>query len=97
MDLPNPYVIARPVLNKIRIENRKISLLEDSPKVPEFLIKEDQAVFPQEIQTPPVVTAPINPAITSQVSPQTGSTLPPNFASLPTAERNRIIEEFFGT
>ena len=97
VDLPNPYVIARPVLNKIRIENRKISLLEDSLKVPEFLIKEDQAVFPQEIQTPPVVTAPINPAITSQASPQTGSTLPPNFASLPTAERNRIIEEFFGT
>ena len=95
VQVPNPYFEALPEINKIVFENRNLSLLDDEVK-----FFEDTQPITQEqtaIQTPPVVTAPINPAITSQVSPQTGSTLPPNFASLPTAERNRIIEEFFRT
>ncbi len=88
----SPYFEALPELNKIILDNRNLSLKEDNVKFFESV----EPVTQQEtsIQTPPVVTAPVNPTIISQTSPQTGSTLPPNFANLPTAERNKIIEEF---
>jgi len=40
-----------------------------------------------------VTTAPINPNIINQVSAQAGSTLPPNFASLSTAEKLKALQD----
>ena len=92
VQIRNPYLEALPEINKIISDNRNLNLLDDNVK----FFEDVEPVAQQEtsIQTPPVVTAPINPAVTNQASTQVGSTLPPNFASLPTAERNRIIEEF---
>jgi hypothetical protein len=92
VQIRNPYLEALPEINKIISDNRNLNLLDDNVK----FFEDAEPVAQQEtsIQTPPVVTAPINPAVTNQASTQVGSTLPPNFASLPTAERNRIIEEF---
>ena len=61
---------------------------------PNFEIPEPQVTGQQtQIITPPLTSpASIN---TQMIQAQnTGSTLPANFASLPTAERNKIIEEF---
>jgi hypothetical protein len=91
----SPYFEALPEINKIILDNRNLSLKDDNVKF--FESVEPVAQQETSVQTPPVVTAPINPAITSQVSPQTGSTLPPNFDSLPVAQRAKIIEDFFRT
>ena len=94
LDTPNPFTIARPFIRKIIVENRRTNLLEDNPVFPNFEIPEPQVTGQQtQIITPPLTSpASIN---TQMIQAQnTGSTLPANFASLPTAERNKIIEEF---
>jgi hypothetical protein len=45
--------------------------------------------------TPPLNTSPVSPNIVNAQGQNVGSTLPANFASLPTADRAKIIEEFF--
>ena len=47
------------------------------------------------IQTPPLNTSPVSPNIVNAQGKNVSSTLPANFASLPTADRAKIIEEFF--
>jgi len=92
--IPNPFLETLPVITDIINNNRNTDLVTGELRFPDITQPQITEPLSENIQTPPVVTAPINPAITNQASTQVGSTLPPNFASLPTAERNRIIEEF---
>ena len=95
VDTPNPFTIARPFLRKIIVENRRINLLEDNPVFPNFEIPQPQATQQESrITTPPLNTANISPDIISKQGQNVSLSLPPNFASLPTAERDKIIEEF---
>ena len=93
VDLPNPFGVAAPVIRRIINENRRINLLEEDLKVPEFLIQDNRAVFPQEIQTPTLTTpASINNNLITR--PQQVSTRSGYDVNLSTAERDRFIEEF---
>ena len=92
--IPNPFLETLPVITDIINNNRNTDLVTGELRFPDITQPQITEPLSENIQTPPVVTAPINPAITNQASTQVGSTLPPNFASLPTAERNKIIEEF---
>ena len=92
--VPNPYFKALPVINGIMNKNRRVDLLEGSLGMSDLSYgtpKQESRI------TTPNLTSPAS--INTQVvqSQNTGSTLPANFASLPTAERSKIIEEFFTT
>ena len=91
----SPYFEALPEINKIILDNRNLSLKDDNVKF--FESVEPVAQQETSVQIPPVVTAPINPNVVNQTSNQIGSTLPPNFDSLPVAQRAKIIEDFFRT
>jgi hypothetical protein len=94
IETENPYMIASPFIRKIIAENRSINLLEDNPVFPSFEIPEPQITGQESRITTPNLTSPAS--INTQVvqSQNTGSTLPANFASLPTAQRAKIIEDF---
>jgi hypothetical protein len=97
LDVPNPYSIARPFIRKIIVENRRINLLDDNPVFPQFEIPEPQITDQESrITTPPLQPSSVDPNVVAGAQ-NVSSTLPPNFASLPTAERAKIIEEFFRT
>ena len=92
--VPNPYFKALPIINGIMNKNRRVDLLEGSLGMSDLSYgtpKQESRI------TTPNLTSPAS--INTQVvqSQNTGSTLPANFASLPTAERSKIIEEFFTT
>ena len=92
--MPNPYFKALPIINGIMNKNRRVDLLEGSLGMSDLSYgtpKQESRI------TTPNLTSPAS--INTQVvqSQNTGSTLPANFASLPTAERSKIIEEFFTT
>ena len=94
-DVPNPYIEARPFLNEIRRQNIRVDLLTGELNIPDF-DEPEEAVDPLgTIQTPPLNTSPVSPNIVNAQGQNVGSTLPANFASLPTADRAKIIEEFF--
>ena len=95
-DIPNPYIEARPFLNEIRRQNIRVDLLTGELNIPDF-DEPEEAIDPLGSITTPPLTSPtsINPAVAQ--SQNVSSTLPANFASLPTAERSKIIEEFFTT
>ena len=61
---------------------------------PSFEIPEPQVTGQQTQITTPNLNVPSGTIVTNQ-SQNVSSTLPANFASLPTAERSKIIEEFF--
>ena len=88
------YMIASPFIRKIISENRSINLLEDNPVFPNFEIPEQQITGQESRITTPNLTSPAS--INTQVvqSQNVSSTLPANFASLPTAQRAKIIEDF---
>ena len=94
VDTPNPFTIARPFLRKIIVENRRINLLEDNPVFPNFEIPQPQVTQQESRITTPNLNVPAGTIVNTQTQ-NVGSTLPANFASLPTAERAKIIEEFF--
>jgi len=94
IDTPNPFSIARPFLRKIIVENRRINLLEDNPVFPNFEIPQPQVTQQESRITTPNLNVPAGTIVNTQTQ-NVGSTLPANFASLPTAERAKIIEEFF--
>jgi len=94
LDTPNPFTIARPFIRKIIVENRRTNLLEDNPVFPSFEIPEPQVTGQQTQITTPNLNVPSGTIVTNE-SQNVSSTLPANFASLPTAERSKIIEEFF--
>ena len=83
-----------PKSNKIVAENRNTSLSDGEVK---FFEDAESPVIQQEsrIITPPLNTSPVSPNIVNAQGKNVSSTLPANFASLPTADRAKIIEEFF--
>ena len=96
IETENPYMIASPFIRQIISENRSINLLEDNPVFPNFEIPQPQATQQESrIITPPLNTSPVSPNIVNAQGKNVSSTLPANFASLPTADRAKIIEEFF--
>ena len=94
VETENPYMIASPFIRKIIAENRSINLLEDNPVFPSFEIPEPQITGQESRITTPNLTSPasVNPAVVQ--SQNVSSTLPANFANLPTAQRAKIIEDF---
>ena len=79
-------------INKIVPENRNTSLSDGEVK---FFEDAEPPVIEQEPRiTTPNLTSPasVDPAVVQ--SQNVGSTLPANFASLPTADRAKIIEDF---
>jgi hypothetical protein len=88
----NPYFEAIKDINKIVAENRNTSLSDGEVK---FFEDSEPPVIEQEPRiTTPNLTSPasVDPAVVQ--SQNVGSTLPANFASLPTADRAKIIEDF---
>jgi hypothetical protein len=92
----NPYFEAIKDINKIVSENRNTSLSDGEVK---FFEDAEQPVIEQgpRITTPPLNTSSVSPNIVNASGQNTSSTLPQNFANLPTAERAKIIEDFFRT
>ena len=92
-DVPNPYIEARPFLNEIRRQNIRIDLLTGELNIPDFDEPEETIDPLGTIQTPPLNTSPINTNIINAQSQNVGSTLPANFASLPTEEKIKLLED----
>jgi hypothetical protein len=97
VEIQNPYIIASPFIRKIISENRSINLLEDNPVFPNFEIPQQETMQQSQITTPPLEQSSVSPNIVNASGQNISSTLPPNFASLPTAERAKIIEDFLRT
>tara|TARA_B100000963_G_scaffold162382_1_gene141174 strand:- start:307 stop:4779 length:4473 start_codon:yes stop_codon:yes gene_type:complete len=90
-DIPNPFYEAIPSITSFINSNRRISLEENSLNLMDF----EQPTLQQEprITTPPLNTVNINPNIVNAQSQNVGSTLPANFASLPTEEKIKLLED----
>jgi len=94
VNLRNPYLEAISDLNNIVKDNRNTSLSDGEVR---FFEDIQLPVVDQEprITTPNLSASSVSPNIISAQGQNVSSTLPANFASLPTAERSKIIEEFF--
>ena len=88
--VPNPYIKALPTLNRIINKNRRKDLLGENLGMSDFVFSTSR----QPRITTPNLNVPSGTIVTNE-SQNVSSTLPANFASLPTAERSKIIEEFF--
>ena len=93
-NLRSPYLEAIQDINKLIRDNRNVSLYDGEVS---FYGDIEPPVIEQEprITTPNLSASSISPNIISAQGQNVSSTLPANFASLPTAERSKIIEEFF--
>ena len=93
-NLRSPYLEAIQDINKLIRDNRNVSLYDGEVS---FYGDIEPPVIEQEprITTPNLSASSISPNIISAQGQNVSSTLPANFASLPTAERLKIIEEFF--
>ena len=93
-NLRSPYLEAIQDINKLIRDNRNVSLYDGEVS---FYGDIEPPVIEQEprITTPNLSASSISPNIISAQGQNVSSTLPVNFASLPTAERSKIIEEFF--
>jgi hypothetical protein len=93
-NLRSPYLEAIQDINKLIRDNRNVSLYDGEVS---FFGDIEPPVIQQEprITTPNLSASSISPNIISAQGQNVNSTLPANFASLPTAERLKIIEEFF--
>ena len=89
INVPNPYIKALPALNRIINRNRRKDLLGENLNMSDFIFSNIQ----QPRITTPNLNVPTGTIVSSQpqnvVSTATGYN-----ASLPTAERAKIIEEF---
>ena len=90
-DIPNPFYEAIPSITSFINSNRRISLEENSLNIMDF----EQPTIQQEprITTPPLNTANINPNIVNAQTQNVGLSLPPNFASLPTAQKLKTLND----
>jgi hypothetical protein len=94
IEIENPYIVARPFIRKIIVENRKINLLEDNPVFPNFEIPEPQITGQESrITTPQINTPPINANILATGTQNISSTLPANFANLSTADKIKTLQD----
>ena len=93
-NLRSPYLEAIQDINKLFLKNRNTSLYDGEVS---FYGDIEPPVIEQEprITTPNLSASSISPNIISAQGQNVSSTASANFASLPTAERNKIIEEFF--
>ena len=91
-NVPNPYIKALPTLNRIINRNRRKDLLGENLNMSDFVFSNVQ----QPRITTPNLNVPAGTIVSSQPS-NVISTTTGYSASLPTVERNRIIEEFFRT
>ena len=96
VDIPNPFYEAIPDITSFINSNRRISLEGDNLNLMDFKEETIQSQEPQ-VQVAPLQTPPVNAQLVSSLPQNISSQLPSNFASLPTAERSRIIEEIFTT
>ena len=94
IEIENPYIVARPFIRKIIVENRKINLLEDNPVSPNFEIPEPQITGQESrITTPQINTPPVNANILATGAQNISSTLPANFANLSTADKIKTLQD----
>ena len=91
--IPNPFLETLPVITDIINNNRNTDLITGGLKFPDITRPQITEPLSENIQTPPVTTAPINPNIINQASAQVGSTLPQNFANLSTAEKLKALQD----
>ena len=92
--VPNPLNQAERIIDRIINQNLKINLRSENTDLSDIDVPQP-SIFQQESRiTTPNLTSPAS--INTQVvqSQNVGSTLPANFASLPTAQRAKIIEDF---
>jgi len=96
VDIPNPFYEAIPDITSFINSNRRISLEGDNLNLMDF---KEETIQPQEpqVQVAPLQTPPVNAQLVASAPQNISSLLPNNFASLPTAERARIIEQIFNT
>jgi hypothetical protein len=97
VNLPNPYFEAIPSINDVISENRNIGLLKDN--VTFYEERKELPVTQQEpqVQVAPLQTPPVNAQLVASAPQNISSLLPNNFASLPTVERARIIDQIFNS
>jgi hypothetical protein len=81
IEIENPYIVARPFIRKIIVENRKINLLEDNPVFPNFEIPEPQITGQESRITTPNLNVPTGTIVTNQ-APTNVLTNPDRFAQL---------------
>ena len=94
IEIENPYIVARPFIRKIIVENRKINLLEDNPVFPNFEIPEPQITGQESrITTPQINTPPVNANILATGAQNISSTLPANFVNLSTADKLKALQD----
>jgi hypothetical protein len=96
VDIPNPFYEAIPEITSFINSNRRISLEGDNLNLMNFKEEAIQSQEPQ-VQVAPLQTPPVNAQLVASAPQNISSLLPNNFASLPTAERARIIEQIFNT
>ena len=93
--VPNPYLEARPFINEIIKQNRRISLKTGELNIPDFDEPEESDPLGEPItntQTGAIPTpSPVVPNLTEPQQNQ--STIPNNFGSLPTVEKLKILRE----
>jgi len=96
VDIPNPFYEVIPEITSFINSNRRISLEGDNLNLMNF---KEETIQPQEpqVQVAPLQTPPVNAQLVASAPQNISSLLPNNFASLPTAERARIIEQIFNT
>ena len=89
---PNPYLQTLPTITDIINKNRNTDLISGKLNFPE--IPQPQATQQESrITTPPLNTANINPDIISKQGQNVGLSLPPNFASLSTAQKLKTLND----
>ena len=89
--IPNPYIKALPTINGIMNKNRRVDLLEGS-------LGMSNLSYERSIQQPRITTPNLNvpPGTIVNSQPQNVISTEPRYnVNLPTAERAKIIEEFF--
>ena len=93
--IPNPYIEARPFINEIIRQNRRVSLATGEVNIPDFDEPEEIDPLGEPITNTQVgVTATPPPVAPNLTEPQQNqSTMPNNFGSLPTAEKLKILRD----
>jgi hypothetical protein len=96
VNIPNPFYEVIPEITSFINSNRRISLEGDNLNLMNFKEETIQSQEPQ-VQVAPLQTPPVNAQLVASAPQNISSLLPNNFASLPTVERARIIEQIFNT
>jgi hypothetical protein len=96
VNIPNPFYEVIPEITSFINSNRRISLEGDNLNLMNFKEEAIQSQEPQ-VQVAPLQTPPVNAQLVASAPQNISSLLPNNFASLPTVERARIIEQIFNT